>query len=87
MEDGLPEADASGAVDTTRIDSIGLKKDSPFGYWFDFGDDWWHQCTVIAIHDTVPRGKYPKITARTGQSPPQCLEDEDEDADDEDEDD
>ena len=42
-----------------------------FGYWFDFGDDWWHQINVEAIEDKVPRGKFPKVTKREGKSPPQ----------------
>ena len=84
MEDDWSDPQPSGAVDATRIDSLGLKKDTVFGYWFDFGDDWWHQCTVIAIHDDVTPGKYPKIIARTGESPPQYPEDDDEDADEDD---
>ena len=35
-----------GQVDQTRIDSLGLKVGQPFGYWFDFGDDWWYQINV-----------------------------------------
>ncbi|MBN2476718.1 MAG: hypothetical protein JXB62_19060 [Pirellulales bacterium] len=23
--------------------------DQPFGYWFDYGDDWWHQIDVQVI--------------------------------------
>jgi hypothetical protein len=86
MEDDWSDPQPSGAVDATRIDSLGLKKNSVFGYWFDFGDDWWHQGTVIAIHDEVPPGEYPKITARTGESPPQYPEADDAEDEDEDED-
>jgi Plasmid pRiA4b ORF-3-like protein len=46
------------------------------GYWFDFGDDWWHQINVAAIDDKVPRGKYPKVVKRVGKSPPQYLDEE-----------
>jgi hypothetical protein len=79
MEDDFSDRQPSAAVDATRIDALGLKKNSVFGYWFDFGDDWWHQGTVLAIHEEVPRGTYPKVTARTGDSPPQYPLDEDED--------
>jgi hypothetical protein len=67
-------------VKTTRIDSLGLKKDQAFGYWFDFGDDWWHQINVLEISPEVPPGRYPRITKRVGQSPPQYpdLDEEDE---------
>jgi hypothetical protein len=67
----------AGPVDKTSIESLGLKVGDRFGYWFDFGDDWWHQVNVEAIEDTVPRGKFPKVTKRVGKSPPQYA-DEDE---------
>ena len=63
-----------GDVEQTAIDSLKLKKDETFGYWFDFGDDWWHQVNVIAIEKKTPKGRYPKITNRVGQSPPQYME-------------
>jgi hypothetical protein len=64
-------------VDRTTFDSLGLKVGDRFGYWFDFGDDWWHQINVEAIEDKVPRGKFPKVTKKIGKSPPQYA-DEDE---------
>lgn len=70
------EADIGIAEDTT-LDSLGLKVDRAFGYWFDFGDDWMHQIDVVAIDASVPKGKYPKVISRVGASPPQYL-DEDE---------
>jgi hypothetical protein len=66
-----------GHVDETTIESLALKVGDRFGYWFDFGDDWWHQINVEAIEDKVPRGKFPKVTKREGKSPPQYA-DEDE---------
>ena len=67
----------AGRVDKTTIESLGLKVGDLFGYWFDFGDDWWHQINVEAIDDQVPRGKFPKVTKKVGKSPPQYA-DEDE---------
>ncbi len=64
----------TGRVDETRIDSLSLKVGDHFGYWFDFGDDWWHQIDVEAIEDKVPRGKLPKVTKRVGKSPPQYAD-------------
>ena len=61
----------AGYVDVTTIESLGLTVESRFGYWFDFGDDWWHQINVESIEETVPGGKYPKVTKREGKSPPQ----------------
>jgi hypothetical protein len=66
----------AGDVIETVIDNLKLKKDDAFGYWFDFGDDWWHQINVIGIENKPAKGKYPRITARTGQSLPQYMEEE-----------
>jgi hypothetical protein len=66
----------AGRVDQTSIDSLGLKRGQSFGYWFDFGDDWWHQINVEAIEDEVPGGKFPRVTKRVGKSPPQYLEED-----------
>jgi len=70
----------SGDLTKTRLDSLGLEVDRSFGYWFDYGDDWWHQIDVKAIDEKVPRGKFPKVTERVGKSPPQ-YEDPDDDPD------
>src|SRR3954467_1256919 len=74
----LPGADAgfadrptAGRVDRTTLASLGLAVGDRFGYWFDFGDDWWHQINVEAIDEDVPKGKYPKVTKQEGDSPPQ----------------
>lgn len=68
------ELQLTGNVTQTTLDDLKLKKDDVFGYWFDFGDDWWHQINVLAIEQKTPKGKYPKITNRVGQSPPQYME-------------
>jgi Domain of unknown function (DUF6398)/Plasmid pRiA4b ORF-3-like protein len=64
----------AGEVNHTTIAALGLSLDEAFGYWFDFGDDWWHQINVMAIAPTAPKGKYPKITERVGASPPQYAD-------------
>ena len=48
--------------------------DEAFGYWFDFGDDWWHQIDVTQIADRAKSGKYPRIIKRVGVSPPQYAD-------------
>lgn len=71
----MGEADAEeGDATKTRLDVLKLKKDEAFGYWFDFGDDWWHQIDVVSIAEKAPAGSYPKVTARVGQSPPQYID-------------
>ena len=72
---GLPEsADGNenyGDVRTTTLDDLDLKKDRVFGYWFDFGDDWFHQVEVERIEKAIPTVIYPRIIKRVGKSPPQ----------------
>lgn len=70
-ESPFGENDAAGFVTETTIDSLDLNIDQSFGYWFDFGDDWWHQINVVSIENTVPSGKYPRVIKRIGNSPPQ----------------
>ena len=68
---GGEENPPAGRVTDTTLDSLGLKVGDRFGYWFDFGDDWWHQINVEAVEDKVPRGKFPKVMKRIAKSPPQ----------------
>lgn len=72
-----------GTVQATTIASLGLKVDQIFAYWFDFGDDWWHQIRVTAIGEAVPKRRYPRITKRQGRSPPQYPDVDNEDDDEE----
>jgi hypothetical protein len=69
----------AGDVTCTAIDSLGLKTGDAFGYWFDFGDNWWHQINVVALEEKVPRGSFPRVTKRTGENPPQYVDWEEED--------
>jgi len=73
MNDPFGEKKPAGTVNTA-IGSLGLKEGDAFGYWFDFGDDWWHQINVVAIDEKAGGGKYPKVTKRVGQSPPQYVD-------------
>ena len=77
MDDDYSDSKPAGSVVETTIESLGLKKNDVFGYWFDFGDDWWHQINVEAIDNKVPNGTFPKVTKKVGKSPPQ-YPDEDE---------
>ena len=69
---GTDEHDAvNGHAEDTKLDDLKLKVGRAFGYWFDYGDDWMHQIDVVSIEDPPARGRFPKITARVGKSPPQ----------------
>ena len=67
----------AGDVARTTIDSLGLNVGEAFGYWFDFGDDWWHQINVAAIGKERRRGKLPRVVKRIGASPPQYVDPDD----------
>ena len=40
---------ASRALISNKLDDLDLKPGRAFGYWFDFGDDWYHQVQVDRI--------------------------------------
>lgn len=59
---------------TTKLDDLKLKRDQVFGYWFDFGDDWFHQVEVERIESAIPTVTYPRVIKRQGKSPPQYAD-------------
>jgi hypothetical protein len=78
MDELFDENKPAGTVEAT-IGSLDLNVGEAFGYLFDFGDDWWHQVTLMAIDDRASPETYPRVTKRLGQSPPQYVDwDEDE---------
>ena len=79
MDDPFSDKKPAGDVTQTTISSLGLRIDETFGYWFDFGDDWWHQINVVAIKEKVAKGRYPKVIKRVGESPPQYIDGDKED--------
>ena len=75
------EPPVAGRVDQTTLDALGLKEGDAFGYWFDFGDDWWHQINVEGIERKAIRGKYPRVTKKVGKSPLQYADPSEEEED------
>jgi len=71
-DDGLDPPPAGITTETT-IEDLDLKVGRAFGYWFDFGDDWHHQIDVASITEVPGKGKYPRVTKRVGESPPQYI--------------
>ncbi len=61
----------------TRLDKLRLKPGKKFDYLFDFGDEWWHEGTVVAVNRADPQGKYWEIRQSQGESPPQYEEEYD----------
>ncbi len=66
-----PAKKGYGDARTTKLDDLGLKPERAFGYWFDFGDDWFHQVQVERIEQAIPTVTYPRVIKRVGKSPPQ----------------
>lgn len=72
------EEPAAGSVTKTRIGSLGLQVGSVFWYWYDFGDDWYHEIRVLGIGEAESKVQYPRVTVRVGDSPPQYVNWDDE---------
>ena len=66
-----PRKKGDGDAHTTKLDELDLKLGRVFGYWFDFGDDWFHQVQVDRIEQAIPTVAYPRVIKRVGKSPPQ----------------
>ncbi|MCX6647558.1 MAG: hypothetical protein NTY09_14540 [bacterium] len=64
------EPDGKGVIET-KLSSLGLKPKQKFFYRFDFGDEWWWEIEVVSIGEEIPKGKYPRVTERVGDNPPQ----------------
>ena len=68
------------SVRAYTIASLNLKTGVSFFYWFDFGDDWWHEVRLLAVSPPEKGRRYPRIVERKGESPPQYIDwDEEED--------
>ncbi len=74
IPDGPPGKKATRDARATKLDDLGLKPERVFGYWFDFGDNWFHQVQVERIEQAIPSVTYPRVIKRVGKSPPQYLE-------------
>ena len=55
----------------TKIGKLKLKEKQKLYYLFDFGDDWWHELTVLKIQNSDGSKDYPRITRKAGESPEQ----------------
>ncbi len=82
LGDDTDEGESDEDASRTIIGSLPLKPRSTFWYWFDFGDEWWHKIKVVSIEKDYPKGRYPRVVERVGQSPPQYPDGNEDDADD-----
>jgi hypothetical protein len=72
LDGDAPEEKSAKA---TAIAALHLKVGGIFFYWFDFGDDWWHEIRLLAVNPPAKdRGRYPRLVERHGESPPQYID-------------
>jgi hypothetical protein len=71
IADERPGKKGTGDARRTKLDDLDLKPERVFGYWFDFGDDWFHQVQVERVGQAIPTVTYPRVIKRVGKSPPQ----------------
>ena len=77
IEDPHDKAKTYGNARTTKLDDLNLTaKSRAFGYWFDFGDGWFHQLQVDKVETAIPTVTYPRVIKRVGKSPPQYCDEE-----------
>ena len=74
VSDSEKKKKRDGDARTTKLDDLDLKLHRVFGYWFDFGDDWFHQVQVERIEQAIPTVTYPRVIKRVGKSPPQYCD-------------
>ncbi|MHB2151107.1 IS1096 element passenger TnpR family protein [Calditrichota bacterium LG25] len=55
----------------TKIMDLGLEVKDKMYYLFDFGDEWWHEITLLSIIETNRTQGLPRIVKKVGESPPQ----------------
>ena len=60
-----------GNVTKTKIAFLELKENEKLYYLFDFGDEWWHEITLLSTYNTKDKKGFPKITKKEGDSPDQ----------------
>jgi len=68
-----PEHLLGETTDEARRTLAGLQVGQRFAYWYDFGDDWWHDIQVEAIDRADPALSYPRcVTGRRACPPEDC---------------
>jgi hypothetical protein len=68
------QRDGNHISPASTIGSLHLRVGRRLRYHFDPEDDWTHDIKVAAVGDPAPGEKYPKVTRRVGESPPQYAD-------------
>jgi hypothetical protein len=69
---GWPGGDL-GFEDSTRmtLQRLGLTTGDTIEYWYDFGDDWHHEVSIIAARRADPEALYPRCVDGARAGPPE----------------
>jgi hypothetical protein len=75
--DGVDYADPAHMLDETTDEArrtlARMQVGQRFAYWYDFGDDWWHDITVESVERADPALTYPRcVTGRRTCPPEDC---------------
>jgi hypothetical protein len=75
--DGMDYADPGHMLDETMDEArrtlARLQAGDRFSYWYDFGDDWWHDIIVESVGRADPALTYPRcVTGRRACPPEDC---------------
>lgn len=66
----LDDAEDESRVTLARLR---LRQGDRFVYWYDFGDDWWHDILVESVERADPAVTYPRcVTGRRACPPEDC---------------
>lgn len=54
-----------------ELEQLDIEIDQRFGYLFDFGEEWVHRITLLAISEEPTFSIHPRVVEKNGSSPPQ----------------
>lgn len=58
-------------VRKTKIAFLHLNPKEKMYYLFDYGDEWWHEITLLSTYDSNNNSNFPKVVKKVGASPSQ----------------
>jgi len=71
-------------AEKTEIGKLDLDEKEKLYYLFDFGDEWWHELTVLNVLNVDDSTGFPRIVKVSRESPEQYLDYEENDDEDDD---
>jgi hypothetical protein len=72
---GLPDDEFRDDVANetrVRLEDVASAK-TKFAYWYDFGDNWWHDITVERVGPPETSAEYPRLLAGANSAPPEDV--------------